>query len=398
MNKTIPFLLAILILASCQQKSEKCECPVCPELPKVQQPEVVKKPTLELIPAGFDELPSWKRDDFSESIPVFAANCKKIAHMKGEHIGNSKVKIQTKAYQNICKKFFVKDIKTSEQFRVFLEQNFEPHLVTDNGNSEGKITSYYEAEIYASRKKHGKYQYPIYGKPDSLIEVNLQDFDKALPSRRLTGRVEGQKFIPYHTRADIENKPFEAPVILWSDSYIDIYVMQIQGSAVAKMDDGSKLRVGYADNNGHAFKGIGSILQSKKLLEPGKASMLHIKEWMKNNPDTALKHAQENQRFIFHRLIEGEGPIGAFGLPLTAGRSMAVDRDIIPLGTMLWLDTTSPEGKKPMQKLVSAQDVGSAIKGVVRGDYFWGSGGDEVLRLAGSMNTPGRYFILIPRE
>ena len=122
-----------------------------------------------------------------------------------------------------------------------------------------------------------------------------------------------------------------------------------------------------------------------------------MKKWLKKHPEQATQLMQENERFIFHRFVEENGPVGAFGIPLTAGRSLAVDRQYIPLGALLWLSTTTPD-KNPLQKLVAAQDIGSAIKGAVRGDYFWGSGGDEILDLAGKMNNTGHYYIFIPKE
>ncbi len=148
---------------------------------------------------------------------------------------------------------------------------------------------------------------------------------------------------------------------------------------------------------GRRFKGIGSILLGKGLLEAGKADMMSIKKWLEENPQQAAAIMQENERYIFHRLMTTPGPVGAFGIPLTAGRSLAVDRRYIPLGAVLWLSTTTPD-RRPLNKMVAAQDIGSAIKGAVRGDYFWGSGGDEILNSAGRMNSSGHYYIFLPRE
>ena len=173
--------------------------------------------------------------------------------------------------------------------------------------------------------------------------------------------------------------------------------MQIQGSAVAQMEDGSKIRIGYADNNGRQFKGIGSILLEEKLIKPGQASMGKIKKWLKENPEKAVAPMNKNERYVFHRLINSEGPIGAQGVSLTAGRSLAVDRKYIPLGALLWLETNGPD-KEEIHKLVIAQDIGGAIKGGVRGDYFWGSGDDDVLEKAGKMHAKGKYYILLPKD
>lgn len=173
--------------------------------------------------------------------------------------------------------------------------------------------------------------------------------------------------------------------------------MQIQGSAVATLPDGRTVRISYADNNGHPFKGIGSILLEKGYIKLGEATMGNIKKWLKANPKIAAREMRENKRFIFHRISRADGPIGAHGVPLHAGRSLAVDRRYIPLGSLIWLETTGPDHEK-IEKLVVAQDIGSAIKGPIRGDYFWGSGKDDVLEKAGKMNSAGRYFILIPQN
>lgn len=370
---------------------------------KTEIKEVVKEPKItqiepeikvELIETTFSDLVNWKNDkDDIDLRKAFTDSCLKIRGEKGEFLSNSKIQIPTKKYKKICNEFMV----SSKSFKDFIEEKFTPYLVIENGNEFGKFTSYYESRINASLKKSNKYKYPIHGKPNDLVEVRLKDFDDTLPNKVLIGRVKNNKLIKYYTRAEIYNKEINAPVILWADSFVDVYVMQIQGSAVAHLDDGRDIRVGYAENNGHPFKGIGSILLSKGLIKPGQSSMGNIKKWLAENGDIAVQNMLENERYIFHRIVEAEGPIGAHGVPLRAGRSMAVDKTYIPLGSLLWIETTGPD-KEKIEKLVVAQDIGGAIKGPIRGDYFWGSGSDEVLDKAGKMNSSGRYFILIPKN
>lgn len=345
---------------------------------------------------SFNQLKGWNNDDFKQVISVFSKNCVSIANNKNEFLYSSQIKIKTADYQEICRKFTGKNIKTSAQMKKFLEDEFYPYAISDENNPEGKFTSYYEAEIYASFEKTDKYKYPIYGKPSDLVEINLRDFDENLPNMRLVGRVKDGKFIPYYNRREIEKNGIKAPVIMWGNDLVDIHFMQIQGSAIAHMSDGSDLRVGYADNNGHKFRGIGGILISKKMIDSKDASMVKIREWLRNNPEKAADLMAENERFIFQRLSDSDGPLGAMGVPLTAGRSIAVDNNYIPLGAVMWLDTYSPD-KKDITKVVFAQDIGSAIKGVVRGDYFWGHG-EEALKEAGRMNSKGKYYILAPKK
>ncbi len=380
-KQLLTFLLFVLCLISCGEKKET--------VPPTEET------SFRLEKASFSDLTDWKKDKISSALEAFKKSCQKILLEKNNFMSNAVAQIPLKGYQESCQK--LQFMASEKDFHQFIEKNFTPYLVIYNNNSEGKFTSYFEAEINAAKEPNQEYQYPIYGRPNDLIEINLKDFDEELPNKRLVGRVKDKKFVPYYTRSEIETSSLDAPVILWGNDPVDIYVMQIQGSAVANLPDGSKCRIGYAENNGHKFKGIGSILLQKGLLEPGKASMGHIKKWLKQNYPDAIKYMNENARFVFHRIVDAEGPLGAHGVPLTAGRSLAVDRKYIPLGALLWLETTGPE-KETINKLVVAQDIGGAIKGAIRGDYFWGSGGDDILELAGKMHAKGKYYILIPNN
>lgn len=376
-------MLAAICLNACSKEEEKT--PV----------EKADASGLELIKTSFAELDGWKDEDFAALIDVFAKNCQQIMKIKNNLLADSAVMVETSAYQKICSDFATKKIKNQTQMRYFIEANFVPYAVVDSGNADGKFTSYYEAEIRAALEPDKTYKYPIYGRPNDLVEADLRDFDADLPGVKLSGRVENGKFVPYFDRAHIENNTIDAPVVLWGDDLVDIHFMQIQGSAVAKLNDGSELRIAYAHNNGRKFKGIGRILLDKGLLQPGEVSMPKIREWLRNNPEQAAQIMAENERYIFHRISDADGPVGAFGVSLTAGRSLAVDPKYIPLGALMWLDTKSPDNEK-IQKIVFAQDIGGAIKGAVRGDYFWGHG-EEALKHAGRMNAVGQYYILLPK-
>lgn len=371
MQKYIVLIIILILITSCSKKEDE---------------DVV------LSQSSFSELIDFQKDDLSEAYSAFRKSCQAVAEKKGEYIDNSIIKINRNDYLNICSKSAGIN---PQNFKDFVVNNFTPYMVTYKGSPLGKFTAYYEAQINASYTKDDTYKYPIYGRPYDLVEVNLKDFDVNLPSKKILGRVSEGKLIPYYTRKEIYEKGADAPVILWGDSYIDIYIMQIQGSALANLPNGESLRISFAESNGHTFKGIGSILLSKKLISSGQASMGNIKKWLKANFDTAKDEMNENQRYIFHKIGSEEGPIGALGVSLTAGRSLAVDRSIVPLGAMLWLETTHPDNTK-LNRLVMAQDIGSAIKGAIRGDYFWGSGGDDILEKAGKMNSKGQYYILIP--
>jgi len=169
-----------------------------------------------------------------------------------------------------------------------------------------------------------------------------------------------------------------------------------QPAAIEFLPDGRALRVGFAGSNGRPFYAIGRALIDEGVVSRERASMQAIRDWMRANPARANEIMHRNERFIFFRLIEGEGPIGAQGVPLTPARSLAVDPAFLPLGVPLWLDTTWPASEKPLRRLMVAQDTGSAIKGPVRGDFFWGSG-EPALEQAGRMKQTGRYWLLLPK-
>lgn len=388
MTKKIFYFLAVLLLASCGEKEEK-------EQP-VQMPEEVEVSALKVTPESFANLADWTKDNVNEAVEAFKLSCPKILQENGEYLGLSRIKVLTAAYQEACR---VLPMYKPEQYREFLEKNFIPYAISYNGNFGGQFTSYYEVMFRASRYKRPEFAYPVYGRPADMLEVNLQDFDKSLPKKQLVGRLVGQKLVPYYTRKEINNPALHlrAPALLYVSTPIDSFIAQIQGSALAVLDDGSYQRLAYAGNNGWPFKGIGSILLENKVLAKNELNMIRIKQWLNENSHKAEQYMNENPRYVFHRLVNSNGPLGAQGVALTAGRSLAVDPDYIPLGSLLWLETSYPD-KGKLGKLVVAQDVGSAIKGPIRGDYFWGSGGDEVLRLAGSMNSGGRYYLLVPKN
>ena len=389
-NKKIIFsLCGLLLLSACSE--EKPREPMSFSLKNEEQ--------IVLQPANFSDFNGWKDDDLSDLIPAFEKSCEKISKQKSEFLYNATIKIPTAEYQHICTLFLDKNIKTSRQFKNFLKDNFSPWAVMENGSTEGRFTSYYQTKIRVSETKDDVYKYPVFGKPDDLIAVELQKFSADLPPKRLMGRVQNGELVPYYTRAEIENNPAISenyPVLLWGDNPVDIYFMHIQGSALAELPDGRSLSLSYAGNNGQSFKGIGSILLENNKLEKGKASMSDVKIWLENNYEEAKEYMNQNNRYVFYHISDNIGMLGSQGVVLTPQRSLAVDKEIIPFGSILWLETKGPDNE-PLNKAVIAQDTGEAIKGAVRGDYFWGYG-DEALKASGKMSSAGRYYILIPKK
>lgn len=281
--------------------------------------------------------------------------------------------------------------------RAVLEKEFQPYEVRGKDGTAGLYTGYYEPELRGSRRREGPYQTPLYRKPDDLVTVELVDFRADWKGERIGGRVVDGRLRPYPDRAAIEGGAIAGRGLemVWVDDAIDAFFLHIQGSGRVKLPDGKIMRVGYAAQNGRPYNAIGRDLIRRGALTPETVSMQTIQAWLEKNPTEAKAVMNGNPSFVFFRELQGEGPLGAQNLPLTPGRSIAVDPKFMPLGAPVFLDITLPDGK-PMRRLMVAQDTGGAIRGAVRADVFWGAG-EAAADLAGKMKQPGRYFLLLPK-
>jgi membrane-bound lytic murein transglycosylase A len=230
--------------------------------------------------------------------------------------------------------------------------------------------------------------------------IDLAESNPALKGIRLRGRMQDKKVVPYYTRSEIERglAPLRGREILWVDDPVELFFLHVQGSGRVRLPGGETVRIGFAEHNGHLYKSIGRILVERGELSADKASMQGIKQWAAKNPNKLAPLLQQNPAYVFFRELPDSplGPIGALGVPLTPGRSIAVDALTTPLGAPVFLSTTSPLSARPLNRLVVAQDTGSAIKGAVRADFFWGFG-DDAGQSAGRMRQRGRMWILYPR-
>ena len=260
------------------------------------------------------------------------------------------------------------------------------------------ITGYYEPVIEGSRTQTAVHGQPIFGVPEDLIVVDLGAVSPETRGLRLRGRLDGRRLVPYWSRGEIDARgnAFPAPVIAWSADPVELFFLQIQGSGQIQLDNGERLRVGYADQNGHPYRSLGRYLveRSEMLLE--QASMQGIKAWAASNPGKLRDALAQNPSYVFFReLPPTDGPIGALGIPLHAERSLAVDRRFVPLGAPVYLATTYPLSETPLERLMAAHDTGGAIRGVVRADFYWGTGADAGAQ-AGRMRQQGRRWLLWP--
>ncbi len=295
--------------------------------------------------------------------------------------------------------------------RSFFETWFVPFSAANNGEPNGLFTGYYEPELRGSRTRKGRFVVPLYGRPADLVTVELSLFREEWKGQRIAGRVQQGALRPYPGRAEIEAGALSgiardgggALELVWVDDAVDAFFLHIQGSGRVVLDDGSLMRVGYAAANGRPYLAIGRELIARGALAREDVSMPSIRTWLAANPGEARDVMNKNASFVFFRPLPApvnanDGPPGSEGVPLTPGRSLAVDRNHLAMGLPLWLDAEDPLDKQQrVRRLMVAQDTGGAITGPVRGDVFWGSGADAAER-AGRMRSSGRYWLLLPRD
>jgi membrane-bound lytic murein transglycosylase A len=335
-----------------------------------------KKPpqSIKLQPTSFRELKGWDNDHIGEAVPAFLNSCKiinkKPAHMP---VGLGSV---ARDWHPICNTALFLDTQNHKDVRSFFEESFAPYKVFADSTSRGLFTGYFESDLRGSRKRTERYKHPLHGLPPKACKSSKH------PSRKeiLDGAID------HHDC-----------VLVYVDDPVDAYFMHVQGSGRVYLEDGSVVRIGYAGQNGHPYSSLGQAIIEEEGLSKEIVSMQSLRRWLKDNPETAERLMNRNASYIFFRELAGtDGPIGAHGVPVTPRRSMAVDKRYIPLGVPLWLDIFHPENELNLRTLVVAQDTGGAIKGPVRGDFFWGHG-PEAFHYAGMMKSRGEYYVLLPK-
>jgi membrane-bound lytic murein transglycosylase A len=368
----------------------------CASLTKTPAPEPAPAPASAPQPpprpqtfqaTDWSALPDWGSDNLAEALPALLLSC---ASLKSQP-----------EWQAACAAAAQIPSADPAAVRQFFESSFVPYSVHNaDGSTDGLVTGYYEPLLRGSRTPGKAYRFPVYGVPDDLLVVDLTEALPNLKGMRLRGRLQGNKVVPYYTRAEIERG--EAAVrgreILWVDDAVELFFLQVQGSGQVKLQSGEIVRIGFAEHNGHPYNSIGRVLVERGELPQDKASMQGIKQWGKQNPDLLPLLLQQNPAYVFFREMPSSspGPVGALGVALTPARSVAVDSSVVPLGAPVFISSTWPLSARPLNRLVLAQDTGSAIKGAVRADFFWGFG-DEAGQIAGRMRQSGRMWVLYPR-
>ena len=356
-------------------------------------------------PVTFAEVPDWGSDDHAAAFKAFQRSCERIIAAARERQAADKAPSVAAGLVAAC-------VAASQMpgpvgraaARAFFEAHFVPNAVV-HGGSPGLLTGYYEVLLHGSRKAEGEFQTPVYKRPTDLVNL-VDETKRGTVGASLThARKTDKGTEPYPTRAEIDQgalKDRNLELVYLSDP-VEVFFLQVQGSGRVKLTDGTTIRIHYDGKNGHPYTSIGRYMIDKGILAADKVSMGALKRWLKADPERAKNVLWQNASYVFFRELkpgEGDGPRGALNAQLTPGRSLAVDSSHHTLGLPIYV---SGEGMTHVNKsgtfnrLMIAQDVGSAIKGPERGDIYFGSG-DAAGRLAGVTKHPGRFIVLLPKE
>lgn len=340
---------------------------------------------------SFDDLPRAEDRDWAEALRAFQISCGPL----GKRIN----------WQDVCRRA---ETVAPADAQTFFRTNFTPWHVRvaqlENGeevssDDTGLMTGYYEPLLRGSRTKQAPFIHPLYGVPDDLIQVDLAGLYPQLKGLRLRGKVVGRKLVPYDTRDEIQSRTdLNRWAIAWVDDPVDAFFLHIQGSGRILLPDGSYMRVGFADQNGHRYHAIGSWLTENGYLKPHELSMQRIRRWARENPSRVREALAQNPSYVFFSEREGDpdlGPVGAQGVPLTPMASVAVDPRHWRLGTPFLVTVEQSNPDLAFTRPVVAQDTGGAIRGAIRFDYFWGFG-DQAGASAGRQKSTARCWVLIP--
>jgi membrane-bound lytic murein transglycosylase A len=353
-------------------------------------------------PVAFSDLPGWADDDHAAALKTFLISCPKLdAKAKAAITKPGRVQVPA-GFVEACEAAAALPKKVTRlKARAFFEKHFQPHRVFHK-SPQGLFTGYWEPFLEGSRKREGKFQTPIHKRPADLVTL-VAETDRGTVGNNLThARQTKAGMLPFATRAEIDGGALEGQALelIYLADPVEVFFLQIQGSGRIRLTDGTTIRVHYDGKNGHPYTSIGRYLIDSGLLAADKVSMGALGRWLRADPSRGRLVMQQNASYVFFReLADGAGgPLGALEVPLVAGRSLAVDPSVHVLGSPIYISapslTHALEGK-PYNRLMIAQDVGSAIKGPERGDIFFGSG-ERAGRIAGITKHPGHFFALLP--
>lgn len=418
MNRFFLVLGLLSLIAACTSVPSDYDEPKAPEevVDISQQP--LKIPSLSelpdtearpldgrFIPVSWGALPGWSDDALDHVWKGFINNCKGLMRP----VANSKAmpaRATPHVWQPVCAAAKQLADNTEQpsaaQLREFFHETLQPWRLADGAGkpATNTVTGYYEPLIQGSLQRSEQYRWPLYGVPDDLLTIDLGGLYPELAGKRIRGKLDGKRVVPYKSRAQIAASEQQPPVLVWAQDPVEAFFLQIQGSGRVQLPDGKTIRLAYADHNGHPYQSIGQWLAQQNELPLAQASMQNIKAWAQQNPSRIQEMLNANPAMVFFKAESVPdsqfGPKGAYGLALLAKRAIAVDTQYVPLGAPVYLATQYPASTKPLRRLVFAQDTGAAIKGPARADFYWGFG-DEAGAMAGRMKQTGEMWVLWPK-
>src|ERR1700732_3670622 len=355
-------------------------------------------------PLAWTEIAGWGGDDHLLAYKAFRISCASIARQRKPP---ADPKALGTSLREPCRAARALDITDGARARAFFEQHFLPLQISRLGEDAGFVTGYYEPVIDGSRTQTEIYNVPVYRRPSNLFVRGLSQSAVGLPNKGQVFRKIGRrKLVPYYDRAEIEDGTIAGRglEICWLKNQTDLLFAQIQGSARVHLADGTIIRINYDAHNGYPYTAVGRILIDRGIIPKEQMSMQKIREWMEQNPDGAKDLRRQNRAYVFFRevpLSDKDEAVGAQGVPLTPGRSIAVDNSLHVYGTLFFIEGELPiessQSKTPFRRLMVAQDTGSAITGPARADIYYGAGVDAG-RVAGRFRHSMRFVILVPKS
>jgi len=373
-----------------------------PPYPRVAWPLEISG--AQYLTLAWSDVAGWSDDDHLAAYKAFRASCKPIAARRRPP---ADPKALGTSLRDPCRIARTLDLSDGARARAFFEDRFLPLQISRLGETEGFVTGYYEPVIDGSRTKTDVYTVPVYRRPSNLFVRGTGQSSVGLPNKGQVFRKIGRrKLVPYYDRAEIEDGAIAGRglEICWLKDQTDLLFTQIQGSARVRLEGGSTLRINYDAHNGYSYTPVGRILIERNIIPKDQMSMQKIREWMEQNPDGANELRRQNKSYVFFRevqLSDRDEAVGAQGVPLTPGRSIAVDKSLHVYGTPFFIEGELPieseQSKTPFRRLMIAQDTGSAIVGPARADLYFGAGVDAG-KVSGRLRHNARFVILVPKS
>jgi membrane-bound lytic murein transglycosylase A len=355
-------------------------------------------------PVAWSDIAGWSEDDHLQAYKAFRLSCKPISAQQNPPTDSKALGV---SLRDPCRAARAADLADGARARAFFEAHFLPLRISRLGEDQGFVTGYYEPVIDGSRTQTDVYTVPLYRRPSNLFVRGFHQDAPSLPNKGQVFRKIGRrKLVPYYDRAEIEDGAIAGRglEICWLKNQTDLLFAQIQGSARIRLEDGSTIRINYDAHNGYPYTAVGRILIDRGIIPKDQMSMQKIREWMEQNPDGANELRRQNRSYVFFREVElsdKDEAVGAQGIPLTPGRSIAVDRALHVYGTPFFIEGELPiaseQSKTPFHRLMIAQDTGSAIVGPARADLYFGAGADAG-RVSGRLRHNMHFVILVPKS